>query len=630
VTVDAVDSDHASRRFGLRSFTVDRGRFLLNGEPVSLRGALVQGFRHDVLYAEGTNEQIREEVLAAKEAGLNLLRLHIKAFDPRYLDLCDELGMLVHCDIPVAEPIAHREFGRTGELADAAVAAVREQVRRDRSHPSVVLWSLMNEIGVERARARRTGRYEAFARSLFEAATQLDPSRPIIENDWIEPDPERVFRSPVLTAHWYGRLSGAYLSELARKVEQHSGGARPLYVSEFGDWGLPLPEPAHATDWWAASDLYAALAELPWGGTADEFVTGTQRYQGMSDRLQAEVIRAGGAAGWCLTELTDVPQEYNGLWSLSREKKRAAVTEISRLCQAVLPVVKRTTWTVAAGAPLPVPLVLCNDGPAVASAELTIALDRTIEHVSTLDVPAAAVTPVQVPPVHAPDVAGEYSLDVSLVGRDDAGGAVQAVNWYAVHVVERPALTGVRVRVVGAGSAEAALRSLGADIAPHDEPGAPVVVGEGSLDRTTGNQVGKRLAAGDRVAVLAQSPKAARYLPVTATSVALATEWGSTPFLFTTDAVTSDVLPRRRVLTTEVLGVTPAAAWTNLDGKPWAKRTLMGVFKPFPGQVTGTVLGSLDLGNGTLWLCQLPLCAAVAAGDAAAGAIFAALVRGHV
>ncbi|MDT4920098.1 MAG: hypothetical protein QOI15_1000, partial [Pseudonocardiales bacterium] len=409
VIVGGTESDRGALRCGLRTFAVAGDRFLLNGEPVHLRAALVQGFRHDVLYAEGTDEQIRDEVLAAKRIGLNMLRLHIRAFDPRYLDVCDELGMLVHCDMPVAEPIAHRELGGSGELAEAALRAVREQVRRDRSHPSVVLWSLMNEIGVEQPRARRTDTYEAFTRALYAAATELDPSRPIIENDWIDPGPDRVFLSPVLTAHWYGRLGEHYLRELAGKVEQHAGGRRPLYVSEFGDWGLPLPEPAFADAWWAPGALGAALAELPWAGSAADFIAGTQRYQGLSDRLQGEVIRAGGAAGWCVTELTDVPQEYNGLWTLTRAEKQSTA-EIERLCQEVLPVVRRTAWTVFAGAPFAVPLAVCNDGAALPSAELTITLDGTVAQVSRVELPAAAVARAGSHSLSAPAAVGEYVL----------------------------------------------------------------------------------------------------------------------------------------------------------------------------------------------------------------------------
>jgi hypothetical protein len=138
------------------------------------------------------------------------------------------------------------------------------------------------------------------------------------------------------------------------------------------------------------------------------------------------------------------------------------------------------------------------------------------------------------------------------------------------------------------------------------------------------------LAAGERVVLLAQQPRAARHLPVPAAAAELATEWGSTPFLFTTDAPTREVLPRRRVLTTELLSVSPTAAWTNLAGLPWAEQTFVGVMKPYPARLTGTVLGRSGVGGGTLWLCQLPLCAAVNAGDPAAAGILAAIVHDNL
>jgi hypothetical protein len=84
------------------------------------------------------------------------------------------------------------------------------------------------------------------------------------------------------------------------------------------------------------------------------------------------------------------------------------------------------------------------------------------------------------------------------------------------------------------------------------------------------------------------------------------------------------------VLTTELLSVDPAAAWTSLDGQPWADHTVVGVFKPYPGQLAGSVVGRLRVAGGTLWLCQLPLCAAVVAGDAAAAGILAGLVHGRL
>jgi hypothetical protein len=81
--------------------------------------------------------------------------------------------------------------------------------------------------------------YEGFARRVAGAVRAADPTRPLIENDWVEPDPGWVFTTPVLTAHWYGRLHAAWLAELDAKARRWTGLGRPLFVTEFGDWGLP-------------------------------------------------------------------------------------------------------------------------------------------------------------------------------------------------------------------------------------------------------------------------------------------------------------------------------------------------------------------------------------------------------
>jgi beta-galactosidase/beta-glucuronidase len=95
--------------------------------------------------------------------------------------------MLLHCDVPVAEPIAHDELDGHGELADRCARAAAAQVRRDANHPSVILWSAMNELGLERhPEARSSDGYEAFTRALVATIRQADPTRPVIENDWIE------------------------------------------------------------------------------------------------------------------------------------------------------------------------------------------------------------------------------------------------------------------------------------------------------------------------------------------------------------------------------------------------------------------------------------------------------------
>ncbi|HEX8343220.1 MAG TPA: glycoside hydrolase family 2 TIM barrel-domain containing protein, partial [Actinoplanes sp.] len=251
-----VVSDHREVRFGLRTVRMAGDRIEINGEPYRMKSVLVQGFDPVHLYAEGGREQILREVRAARDMGFNTMRLHIKAFDPLYLDVCDEEGMLLHCDLPIAEPIAHAELGDGTVVSTRAVQAIREQVRRDRNHPSVVLWSAMNELGLDGPGSRETAQYAQFARTLYAAVRQADPTRPVIENDWVEPDPDRVFSSPILTAHWYGRLHAEYLDKLERQSSRWSDTGRPFFVTEFGDWGLPMMPQRELPPFWDPREIY--------------------------------------------------------------------------------------------------------------------------------------------------------------------------------------------------------------------------------------------------------------------------------------------------------------------------------------------------------------------------------------
>ena len=621
VTATGLDADtlldEARLRIGLRTIRVDGDRLLLNGHPLRVRSALVQGFHPTRLYAEGTRDQIIAEVSAAKQLGLNTLRLHIKAFDPVYLDVCDELGMLVHADIPVAEPIVHAELGSGGTVDRACVQAAIEQVTRDRNHPSLILWSAMNELGVEApAGFRESPGYAGFARTLHDAITTADPTRPVIENDWVEPDPDHVYVSPIRTAHWYGRLSTRYLDDLAAKTDRYADGRHPLLVSEFGDWGLPATDrPAEQPPpfWWAGDRLAEAIQTLPWPGSVAEFIEGTQRYQGISDRLQGEVLRAHRAvAGWCLTELTDVPQEYNGLWDLDRRPKPAALTEIRRLCQPVLPIVPRRSWTLRAGAPLDLPVVVSRDGgTAPQPATLTARLDGEVLDKRPLSLPQHGTTqPVTVTGT-APVVPGEYELILQV----DAGG-VMVENSYQVQVVKPVTVVGA-YEVAG----QIPIETVGARTG-----NGPLIIGEGALSPHTAARARAVLAAGGDVLVLAQPAANAVWLPIPATAVDIATEWGSTPFLFTTADPGLPGLPGGRVLTTEAMPVVPDTVWSTLDGQPWPARTLIGLYKPYPGQITGTVLGAHPVGPGWLWLCQLPLNHAAGHGEPLALALLADLL----
>jgi hypothetical protein len=662
---DGVLSDAQTVRYGLRRLRVEGDRLLLDGQPYRMRSALVQGFRADTLYAEGDREAIRQEVTAAKAAGLNTLRLHIKAFDPVYLDVCDELGMLLHCDIPVAEPIAHDDLDGEGELADRCARAATAQVLRDANHPSVILWSAMNELALDHLPARAWKGYEGFARRVAGAVRDADPTRPLIENDWIEPDPERVFTTPILTAHWYGRLHTAWLVALDAEARRWAGLGRPLFVTEFGDWGLPeLPERDGDEPFWSPAGWYReAIAALPWPGLAAELIEGTQRHQGLSDRLQAEVLRRHDhLGGWCVTELTDVPWELNGLFDLERRPKRATVEELAQVGQPVLPMLELYSLVVPAGGRLTVPLHVANDGPPLpdVTVQVTLAGETTSVALGTLH-GWSATTPGSVD-LPVPSIPGPHEVSLRLV----SGDRQVATNNYPIHavtpaagpVVDIPAREGGAVRTapgqgegIGSGPGpEGPVRDpggggLGRGLRPvgsvHDPGGrlgwvmgevvnpAPglTVVGEGALGAEVGERVRERLAAGETVVVLAQDDKAAGFYPVTVEMAEVATAWGSTVFHFTCDQRALPSLPERAVLAGEDATVVPAYQVTRVGYATWPETTVVGAFKPVPDPLAGPVVAALPVGPGRLVLCQYRLADPAGRSDPAALAILGDLLR---
>lgn len=625
VEVDGEPTDRSQVRFGLRTVRLDGTRMLVNDVPYRMKSVLVQGFRAEELYAEGSRESIVAEVRAAQAMGFTMLRLHIKAFDPTYLDVCDELGMLVHSDLPIAEPIAHEEIGDGTEVSQRCAGAITEQVQRDRNHPSIVLWSAMNELGLDRAGVRGWDIYEQFARTLYAAVVAADGTRPVIENDWVEPDPDRVFCSPILTAHWYGRLHSDYLETVERKAQDARGHRRPLYVTEMGDWGLPdMPLLADAPFWDARASYAAGLAASLWPGSMARFVRETQRYQGLSDRLQIEVLRRHDhIGGYCLTELTDVPQEFNGLLDLHRRPKPLAVEEIVRVNQVVLPMLQLDTLVVVAGHVLTAPVHVSNDGPALSGVEACLCFARTGQvAVAIGDLAGWGATAAEVASVTAPDVPGSHDLLLTL----RAEGRVVAENRYPMHVVADPH-SPYPVQVLGAGSAADALAAALGGVRAEVGGSGPAFVPEGALDADLGDVVAARLGAGDAVVILAQEVDAGQHYPVPVELAAMETAWGSSVFHFTTDSGALPSLPRRNLLVAEESTVQARNVVLRVDDQPFPDEQVVIAYKPVPGSITGTVVGLHRVGAGRLLLCQYRLAARAAAGDAAASALLADLVR---
>ncbi|MCF7972480.1 MAG: DUF4982 domain-containing protein, partial [Phycisphaerae bacterium] len=163
--------------FGIRTIEFSaREGFKLNGQPVWLRGACVHHDNGPLGAAALDRAEVRRvEILKAN--GFNAIRTSHNPPSPAFLDACDRLGVLVideifdHWKIAKNPQDYHRFFEAWWETDLTAM------IHRDRNHPSVVLWSIGNEIN---ERVEDEGL--AITRQLCDAVQRLDPTRPTTES----------------------------------------------------------------------------------------------------------------------------------------------------------------------------------------------------------------------------------------------------------------------------------------------------------------------------------------------------------------------------------------------------------------------------------------------------------------
>ena len=132
-------------RYGLRTaeWTADDG-FHLNGRRVQLKGA---NLHHDLgpLGAAFNKSAARRQLARMKDMGCNAIRFSHNPPAPEMLDLCDEMGLLVWDEcFDKWDGTSHRL--KDENLEEYVTRNLRTFVRRDRNHPSVVAWSVFNEI----------------------------------------------------------------------------------------------------------------------------------------------------------------------------------------------------------------------------------------------------------------------------------------------------------------------------------------------------------------------------------------------------------------------------------------------------------------------------------------------------
>lgn len=166
--------DVESATFGIRSFSFDAERgFVLNGQPVLMKGGCVH---HDCgpLGAASIDRAEERKVELLKASGFNTVRCAHNPPSYAFLDACDRLGMMVMdeaFDVWRAGKLAHDYHRRFETYWDEDLTSM---VRRDRNHPSIILWSIGNEVF-----ERHQPEAREISAMLSDRVRELDASRPV-------------------------------------------------------------------------------------------------------------------------------------------------------------------------------------------------------------------------------------------------------------------------------------------------------------------------------------------------------------------------------------------------------------------------------------------------------------------
>lgn len=305
--------DDITSYFALRTVEIKRingiNRVCLNGKPIFMHGVLDQGYFEDGIYLPRSEKEFERDILRMKELGYNMLRKHIKIEPEAFYYACDRLGMLVMQDMVNNGGYSYfldtllpnfgykkRDDTKGRYTQDAQTKKIFEQHMRDTihdlyNHPCIIAYTIFNE---------GWGQFESDR--MYEIAKSIDSTR--------------LYDS---TSGWFAQNKSDFDSEHVyfRNVSLQPK-ERPMFLTECG--GFSYLVKGHVFD-----------TEKTYGyGTCKSVEELTDRIVAMYEAMVLPSIK-DGLCGCIYTQLSDVEDEINGMYTYDRQICKVNKTKMQEL-----------------------------------------------------------------------------------------------------------------------------------------------------------------------------------------------------------------------------------------------------------------------------------------------------------
>lgn len=297
------DGDEFTSYFGMRKIELDGYKFRINGKSVFQRLILDQAFYPDGIYTAPTDEDLKKDIELSMAAGFNGARMHMKIFEPRFSYWADKLGYILWGEYPnwgldVSKP----------EALPAMLSEWTEAVERDYNSPAIIGWCPFNETWF--------GVCADIFKTVYAVTKAIDKTRPICDSSGGEHVITDIFdyhdyqQDPEIFRKTYADFAEKdveppvpKLRDWERSLNHKYIPGQPYFVSEFG--GTRFTAGENGTKGWG----YGKAVE-----NTEEFY---ERFEGLTKVL----LEHPKMFGYCYTQLTDVFQELNGIYTFDRKPK---------------------------------------------------------------------------------------------------------------------------------------------------------------------------------------------------------------------------------------------------------------------------------------------------------------------